>query len=87
MKQNNHTELCGYSFHNIYTKNGPTDPLDSKSVFFLGVPSLSKGHLVREICALQECLLQKVLVRMPPLPQRTSRSVPSRCPNRDWTNI
>ena len=34
MKQNNSTELFGYSFNNIYNKNGPPDPLDPKPAFF-----------------------------------------------------
>ena len=34
MQQNNSTELLGYSFNNIYSKDAPPDPLDPKSVFF-----------------------------------------------------
>ena len=34
MKQNNITELLGYSFHNIYNNADPPDPLDPKSTIF-----------------------------------------------------
>ena len=41
MKQNNATELSGYSFDNIYNKNGPPDALDPKSVFFARFPGFA----------------------------------------------
>ena len=34
MKQNNSTELSGFSYNNIYCKNDPPDPLDPKSRCF-----------------------------------------------------
>ena len=33
MKQNNSTEFSGYSFHSIYNKNGPIEPLDPQIDF------------------------------------------------------
>ena len=34
MRQHNATEVLGYSFQNIYIKNGNADPLDAKFAFF-----------------------------------------------------
>ena len=37
MKQNNSTELAGYSFDNISNKNGLPDTLERKITFFLEI--------------------------------------------------
>ena len=42
-KQNNSTEFLGYSFDDIYNKNGPPDPLDPRSGFFPGFLRFSTG--------------------------------------------
>ena len=51
MKQNNYTELLGFSFNNIYSKNDPPDVVDPTSVFFSGFfgTSYRKSVLFRPI--------------------------------------
>ena len=41
MKKNNSTELLGISFDNIYSKSGPPESLDPKTVSSPGFPRLS----------------------------------------------
>ena len=43
MKQNSSAELLGYSFIQIYNKNGPPDPPDPKSEFSSVFPVFSIG--------------------------------------------
>ena len=44
MRQENSTELSGYSFNNIYNKNDSPDPLDAKIAFVHGFPGFSIGN-------------------------------------------
>ena len=37
MKQDNSTELLGYSFENIHNKNNPPEPLDPTSAIISGL--------------------------------------------------
>ena len=43
MKQNNSTEIRGYSFTRIYNRNGPQDPLHPKSDMFSGFSGIFHG--------------------------------------------
>ena len=40
MKQNNSTELVGYSFHNTYSEKDPPDALESKPATFPGLSGI-----------------------------------------------
>ena len=45
MKQNNTTDLSGYSFNNIYYINGPTMPTNvNNAVFLFGFPGFPIGN-------------------------------------------
>ena len=43
VKQNNYTELPGYSFNNIYNRNESSDPLDTKTAFVHGFSGFPIG--------------------------------------------
>ena len=55
MKQNNFTELFGYSFDKIYSENGPQTPSDPKSWFFPDFPGrFLSGAMHGDVAALEQ---------------------------------
>ena len=77
MEQNTSTKLLGYSFHNIYNRNDPQNPLDPKSVFFPKVSEIFYGAS----CINPERIPGKSTARAQ-LKARTGaqKKIPERCP-------